>query len=552
MQTACGAERDPSTRTLALVMLGFLVAGAIARAGPSTEVTPDAEATLRAAGCVFWDEDGDGVRDPGEAGVPDVRLTAAHTTALTDAEGRWELRSRTPFVVVSLSFPSGTWPTSGWFRRVSAGQADGVDFGLRRAAEQTTFCFVQMTDPHGARDTTMPRVYEECRDLPLSPQFYVCTGDLRSGDPSVRNTGELRRTFGAMGATSRDFPAPLFMVPGNHDTVGYGGAARERITTEDTRHPLFGSRCWERFVCPSHWSFSYSGVHFMGVEYAQYIDGRWTGRPPAAEDWLEQELETLSSDTRTVLFAHSPRWGEFVVDHDLTLGLAGDSHTEGPYYRPGTETPAFGPNVLVGGLCQTGHWGSTRYMAQDGRPMGYRICVVEGERLGTFYKALGEPHTIMVNEPRRFLTPRVGDSLEVRGQVFDPNGEVNEVSVRLSGRPGSVAMEQRPLWVNFRAEVNVEGLPEGFHDLCMEASYPDGRYQLVEPYLLLTDAEGDLSAEGDAVLHARVRRLESPCTITVNGAAVAEVPPMDEGEELSVPVPARFLKRLNRVSCAAR
>ena len=288
----------------------------------------------------------------------------------------------------------------------------------------------------------------------------------------------------------------------------------------------------------------------MGVEYARYINGKWTGRPPATVDWLKQELEALPLQTRTVLFAHSPRWGEFVSDHGLTLGLAGDSHTEGPYYRPGTETPAFGPNVLVGGLCQTGHWGSRRYMAQDGRPMGYRICIVGEERIGTFYKALGEPHTIMVNEPRRFLTLRMGDSLEVRGQIFDPLGEVDEVSVRLSDRAGRVALERRPLWVNFRAEVDVEDLPEGFHDLCVEASFPDGGYQLVEPYLLLTDAEGDFSAEADAVLHARVRRLESPCTITVNGAAVAEVPPTEEGEDVSVPVPARFLKRLNRVAFA--
>ncbi len=557
-------EKPKRTQVKGLICVA-LAAGTIAVAdasgiqGQATGTKTGAFIGARTArGIVFWDENDNGEQNGGEAGVPGIRLTALHRTALTDESGRYEIASGEPFVTVSLSFPSEAWPTAGWFRRMTKEHETGVDFGLRRDRQELPFVFVQFTDPHGHHPVTMKKVLEECEALPLRPKFYVCTGDLRSGDPTVRNVPDLERSFGAIGKNFEAFGAPLFMVPGNHDTVGYGGAGRLPVTPEDVGHPLFGSRCWERYVCPGHWSFSCGGVHLIGVEWAQHTGQKWRTLPPGTAAWVREEAEALPPGTRTVLFGHNPGWGRTVVDLGLALGLFGHSHTEGQYYRPGSAEPSYPESVLVGGLCQTGRSGERHYMAQDGRPMGYRIVVVERDRLDTFYKAFGEPRTIMVQRPRRFMILRAGDAVLVRGQFFDPRGEVTEVNVRLGGRERGVPFARRRLWGDFEVSLDVGDLPEGFHDLTVTTLSPEGTHSLTEPYLFLTGRQATFSAEGPsttlginpATLRGGVRRLEPPCAVLVNGQHAGLLQPASPGQPFSLDVPPELLKRLNRVSLA--
>jgi len=542
META----RRRRLRVTAMLLLSVLV-WAVWAVGP-VRAAPASPGATSVTGTVFWDENANGLRDPGEAGAPGVRVTGGRRTAVTDDAGRYALSAEEPFITVAVSFPSGAWPTTGWFHRLEQAQESGVDFGLRRDDQKLPLVFVQFTDPHGAQPVTMPKVLEECKALPLAPKFYICTGDMRSGDPSVRNVPELEESFSVIGENFEQFPAPLFMVPGNHDTVGYGGTSRQVIEPGDVDHPLFGNRCWERYVCPSYWSFSCAGVHFMGVEYAQYLDGRWNRRAPDTEAWLRGELAELPEGARTVLSAHSPGRGQTAVDLGLTLGLFGDSHTEGPYCRPGSEEPEFPDNALVGGLCQIARRGERTYTCQDGRPMGYRIVVVEADRIDTFYKAFDEPHTIMVNRPRRFVTLRASESLEVRGQFFDPDDRIAEVTVSLGGRQVRASVQRRRFWGDFEATLDVSGLPEGFHDLTVTTASARGKHSLTEPYLLLTGREEDFVAAGPATLTGTVRRVEKPCTLLVNGQEVGSVGPDAAGGRFAIEVPTGLLKRLNRVS----
>ena len=231
------------------------------------------------------------------------RLTARYVTAVSDAAGAYTLSGNVPFFTVSLSFPSGSWPTAGWFRRVERGQEGGVDFGLHRQEQPLPFAFVQMTDPHGAHPLTLPQVLGECKGLPLDPKLHVCTGDMRSGSPTVRDLPDLERTFGGMARTFGGFGAPLFMVPGNHDTVEFDFRQAEPLAPERTAHPLFGNGCWECYVCPSYWSFSYGGVHFVALPYAGYVDGRWSNLLPQVERWLQEDLKAAAGERGRALRA---------------------------------------------------------------------------------------------------------------------------------------------------------------------------------------------------------------------------------------------------------
>src|SRR5687767_7534574 len=69
----------PSVRTFAALVLAF-------------SVTPIAVAAADCGkGLVYLDRDRDGVRDPGESGVPGVRLSDGRTIAETDSRGRFDL-----------------------------------------------------------------------------------------------------------------------------------------------------------------------------------------------------------------------------------------------------------------------------------------------------------------------------------------------------------------------------------------------------------------------------------------------------------------------------
>jgi len=502
------------------------------------------------SGTVFWDEDANGVRGEAEPGVEAMRLYALHRTAVTDSDGHYSLSADEPIVTVSISFPSGTWPTAGWFRRVEQEQATGVDFGLRREECKLPFVFVHLTDPHWTTPQAFKQVADECEALPLKPRFYICTGDMRSGDPSVRDTSELRRTFGTIGAAFRDFPAPLFMVPGNHDTVGYGGAARKVIRPEDTRHPLFGNRCWERYVCPGHWSFSCGGVHFVGMEFANYVGGKWNPLCAETKQWLQEDVAASPEGEHTVFFSHDPGMGGLVAELDMTLGLFGHTHNRGRHYCVGSEVPEFGDSVLASGIAQPSAPGDRPHWCQDGSPPGYRVLVVQDDQLNSFYRPFGQPHAIMVNEPRRFVTVEAPERLNVRGQCFDPAGEIESISVALGGYEGTVDIERRLLWAEFSTSIDTAELEDGFHELKVTALSPGNRFTLAEPYLVRTGRQAAFAASGPATLRGHVSRLKQPCTVLVNGQRAGVLQPEGEGESFELEVASEVLLRLNRVSLA--
>ena len=282
------------------------------------------------------------------------------------------------------------------------------------------------------------------------------------------------------------------------------------------------------------------------------VQGRWEMVSPATHEWVANELESLSQDTRTTLLAHAPRHGKFVVENNLTLGLFGDSHTVGRYYRPGQETPVFpGENVLIAGISQPPQQGRDRgrRYTQDGWPTGYRIIVVEENRVDTFYKVLTEPHSILVNSPRRFQAITGTEPLTVSGQVFDPKNEVKKITVSIDDKQIQTELIRRRFWIDFEAELSLKDLTQGFHNLTVQATWPEGTYRLREPYLFLTGREAEFSAAGTARVEGRASTLEQSRKLLVNGIEVGVVSP--GSEEFSLEVPAKLLKRLNSVALAS-
>lgn len=530
------------TMLSAAVLLSILAGVASAQ-----ELLPDETVgAKRASGTVFWDDNANGVMDPGERGAGGVRLKAGWTMVATGEDGRYTVASDEPFIVVSLSFPSGTRPTGPWYRRIVKDSETGVDFGLERVQQKLPFLVAQFTDVHRSWGA-LRMVYDECMALPQPPAFFIGTGDMRSGSPWIGNLEDLRSSFGEMVRNTQGFEVPLFMTPGNHDTVGYGG---RELTAEHARHPLFENRCWERYVGPSSWSFTWGGVHFMGVPCYTWEGGALTRTGPAVGEWIRGEVAAIPEGTRTVLAGHANGAMEWVPQIGLTAGVMGDTHTTGRYFQPGNEEPALPENVYVTGVCQGPRDKYGRRYNQDGSPSGYRLLAISDNAITTFYKPLGEDHAILVNEPRRFVTIEARDKLVVHGQVWDPKGEVSGVRVALGEAAADATLTRGFAWQDFTAEIPLDGLAGGFHTLDVRATWPDGAWHVAEPYLVLTGRHAPLRADAPAVLRGVAGKLDQEAQLVFNGEQVAAVGPIEDGEEVAVTVPAKALRALNEVRLA--
>jgi hypothetical protein len=92
------------------------------------------------SGRVFLDVNGNGRMDANETGIQGVGITDGVSFTVTGADGSYQIDANTDGLlpvgaqpILTMGFPSGTWPTAGWFRRMEGlkGLAK-ADFGLRR------------------------------------------------------------------------------------------------------------------------------------------------------------------------------------------------------------------------------------------------------------------------------------------------------------------------------------------------------------------------------------------------------------------------------------
>ena len=74
---------------------------------------PTLAGAAEVGGVVFWDGDGDGVRDEGEAPAAGIRLNANHTAAVTGEDGRYPIVAAEPIMRINSPDSSNTGsPTS--------------------------------------------------------------------------------------------------------------------------------------------------------------------------------------------------------------------------------------------------------------------------------------------------------------------------------------------------------------------------------------------------------------------------------------------------------
>ncbi len=152
-------------------------------------------------------------------------------------------------------------------------------------------------------------------------RFCINTGDLGYSSP-----GSMDQEFSTIQANAKKFPIPMIFTPGNHDVTGQ---------PNEWNQPHYGTWGFTKYLGPIRWSFSYGGVHFAGVDWADIKHGHLEDAPEEAADWLEQDLRILPPGTRTFVFLHFPsgcqRFCDVISKYKVTHVFAGHTHADRVY-----------------------------------------------------------------------------------------------------------------------------------------------------------------------------------------------------------------------------
>jgi Icc protein len=255
-------------------------------------------------GTVFVDANRNGVRDAGEVGLPDVAVSNQDAVVRTDATGSFQLPGG-GLGVVFVSVPDGYQPVGRFWRPVES--APSIDFPVAPVRHVRDFSFVHASDTHIA-----PQNVERTRRLramadSLRPDFLLITGDLVRDAlrvPELEATGY----YELFQRETAQLTMPLWTVPGNHENFGI---ERNQSHVSPT-NALYGRKMYRHYLGPDYYSFTYGGVHFVGLNTVDIDDMWYYGHVDSLQlGWLARDLALVPADMPVVTFDHIPFFSSF-------------------------------------------------------------------------------------------------------------------------------------------------------------------------------------------------------------------------------------------------
>jgi Icc protein len=254
-------------------------------------------------GVVFDDANGNWKRDQSERGLPGVAVSDQFSVTSTAPDGAWKLDSPPASRVVYVSVPDG-FTSSGTFWRAVPPSGDDrrLEFPLARAKTDAEFTFVHASDTH-LSTASLPRM-RLLRGLVerTKPAFVLITGDLVRDALRV-GEAEARGYYEMLVAELKQFPVPVWTVPGNHENFGI---ERDKSGVS-ADHPLYGKQMYRHYLGPNYYSFTWGGVRFLGLDSVDVNDMWYYGHVDAAQlEWIKRDLATAPDSTPIVTFNHIP------------------------------------------------------------------------------------------------------------------------------------------------------------------------------------------------------------------------------------------------------
>ena len=273
---------------------------------------PCGQAPQPVDGIVYEDANGNGRRDAGERGVAGVAVSDQHQVVRTGADGAYRLAGPGTGVVF-ISIPDGLGAAGRFWQPVSGGR---IDFGVTPRQTPSEFSFIHASDTHVSPQSV--NRLRQLRDIAVArrPDFVLITGDLVRDALRV-SEAEARGYYDLYVSEIERFPVPVWSVPGNHENFGI----ERHLSLVSSTHPLYGKGMYRQRLGPNYYSFTYGGLHFVGLDSVDIADlwyyGHIDGRQLA---WLRADLEAVAADMPVVTFNHIP----FVTAVDMIGGYQDD------------------------------------------------------------------------------------------------------------------------------------------------------------------------------------------------------------------------------------
>jgi 3',5'-cyclic AMP phosphodiesterase CpdA len=195
------------------------------------------------------------------------------------------------------------WTGTGLLWSVSGGVLSSRVLGVSSAFADSSpagFGFVQISDTHigfkgeANRDVmgTFEAAIARIKALDSKPAFLIHTGDITH----AQKAGAFDIVTEALKGVGVE---RTFYVPGENDVFADDGT--EYLKRFATGRP---GRGWQ--------SFDYRGVHFVGlVNVLNFKAGKLGSLGHDQLEWLERDVERLSSSTPIVVYAHVPLWAVY-------------------------------------------------------------------------------------------------------------------------------------------------------------------------------------------------------------------------------------------------
>jgi 3',5'-cyclic AMP phosphodiesterase CpdA len=192
------------------------------------------------------------------------------------------------------------WAGTGVLWTMSGGLLTSKLLGATGPLVGGDFSFVQISDSHigfnkdANKDVigTLQKAIAKINALPAPPDFVLHTGDLSHLSEAEE--------FDALDQNLKSLKTgEIFYVPGEHDVISDNGA-------------LYLERFGKKSPGKGWYSFEKKGVHFVGLNNVLNIREGGLGVIGAEQlEWLKKDLESLSSSTPVVVFAHIPLWAVY-------------------------------------------------------------------------------------------------------------------------------------------------------------------------------------------------------------------------------------------------
>ena len=491
---------------------------------------------------------------PGAAGIS---VTDGYTVVKTDSQGAYTITPSPDAVFLYITRPSGHDIVGDWYKPL----AEKVDFTIEPAADnEEEFVFVHLTDAHISENRRslvgLSSFVRELNNMKPAPRFVVNSGDLLNLHKALVNSpanghASFRNYVGIM----NHLAMPCYNVAGDHTDSSY---RLDQFPRGDHRcaKPMY----WE-YLGPHFFSFEYGRIHFVSVDFGYHlgkrqilVNGKQLEYPtnqvqPMHVKWLGQDMAARGKGQFVITAAefdledHCPGFLEMAREHDVRMQLVGDIHVV-------TNKDRFVPYRVGGALA--GCWWNPRtsQLCPDLSPQGYMIYHVQGEKLESFYKGLGQRIAIVSH---RIGAPLTG-TIQLRAHLVQP-GDGESLEYSLDGTDWQAMKEiGQPFYRTlYQASIDTTGLADGAREITVRSTSSS---EIRPRSFVVANDRSEQRYSTDAVLSFTVanptdwttaRAPAGKAEVLINGSVVGLLE-KDTQKTYSFPVPARQLRSVNLLS----